>query len=204
MLFVTSIADSFLTSGLARIARQMVAVVCGLLIGCWFNSVDAADKPDRPTRIAVLTEASLASWADLIEVGLADKPGLELLDRRLIQRVLDEQKLSLTQATSAQSVRVGKLLGADGLIILRKEQGIDGETALVRMVAVGTGLVLAEPSYPLTGKNVSPLEAAGDITERLLTAQPKLRIKLDEAVLVSVAGLFSAEDRGRARLVDGN
>ena len=202
MFIATSIVDSFLTSGLARIARQTVAVVCGLLIGCGFDSVDAADKPDPPTRIAVLTEASLASWADLIEAGLVDKPGLELLDRRLIQRVLDEQKLSLTQATSAQSVRIGKLLGADGLIILRKEQGIDGETALVRMVAVGPGLVLAEPSYPLTGKNVSPLEAAGDVTERLLAVQPKLRVKPDDAVLVSVAGLFSAVDRGRARLVE--
>ena len=91
-----------------------------------------AARPAPDVRVALVagdrTEA-LNNLAALAEARLTEGPGLQVLERRAVDRVLDEQKLTLAGLVAADSaVAVGKLLPVDLFAILgagadRKEAG---------------------------------------------------------------------------------
>ncbi len=102
--------------------RRLIAC-CLVLLGS--NIASAA------TRVALLNgEGSdqIANVMDLAQVALSKEPEIELLDRALIRRVLEEQKLSLSGVVDAsQAIAVGKLLTVDLVAVVEASPGKDSD-----------------------------------------------------------------------------
>jgi hypothetical protein len=149
-------------------------------------SVFASDSA-RPARLAVLsTDPQLASAADLLTVELSKNPAVTLLERDQIEKVYHEQSLS---AGNRDFLKLGQLLGADGLLLLDLRTEGTNQFVEARLVAVKPGVVLLDGGFewPLSGT-----EWAGDFSSHLVSYYPKLGVLARDAVPISVIGLHSA------------
>ena len=72
------------------------------------------------TRIAILGDLgeNLAEIDTLTE-SLSKEPGVELVERTDIDKIITEQKLSLLGVTMDDAIKAGALLGAKGVIIIK-------------------------------------------------------------------------------------
>ena len=165
----------------------LLALLLLSLVGTSFGAETA--KPVKPIRIAIIAEdESVRKEADLLTVELSQKPGLELLERTQIEKIFQEQAISATQ--KGGMLQLGRLLGADGLIIIETQPG-DGRSDLsLRLVAVKPGVVLDQISWPRpvpeTAKAVSFLAKKWD------AFWPKLAVTVRDAVPISILNLRSA------------
>ncbi len=104
-----------------------------------------------PTRIALVTAEkgdAVNTLLDLAEAKLTESKALDVLDRRTIDRVLAEQKLTLAGVVAAdQALTVGKLLSVELLAVLETAPGSKQPTGLVVFDAV-TGVKLWDASLP--------------------------------------------------------
>ncbi|HEV7405601.1 MAG TPA: hypothetical protein VGO11_21840, partial [Chthoniobacteraceae bacterium] len=101
----------------------------------------AADSP----RLAIVADASMKTEADLLTVELSHQP-VVLLERAEIDRVFAEQKLAARGL--AEAVQVGKVLRADGVVLLSRITPSQVSTLVCRLVAVETGAVLDSQLAP--------------------------------------------------------
>lgn len=77
----------------------------------------AAGQSNAPVRLAVIAETGEASIVgDLLTAELSKNPRVILLERNEIDRVYREQGLS---AVNRDYVKLGQVLGADGLLLIR-------------------------------------------------------------------------------------
>lgn len=88
--------------------------------------------------------------ADLLLAELSSEPGLRLLERAELQRIVSEQSLSL--ANSQDLLRIGKLAGADSLLLLDhfsrvRESGQSQQFIGLRLILVQAGVVLHTADY---------------------------------------------------------
>ena len=102
-------------------------------IALWWLLVFNAAASQPTIRLAILVEDSkLSSVADLLTVELSHKKQLALLERAQINKVRKEQALSAS--FSRDYIKLGELLGADGVLVLDVvEKGCPGYP-LVRTV----------------------------------------------------------------------
>src|SRR5437867_3662133 len=82
-----------------------------------------AQRQERPTsigpsvRLAIIVEdPRLSTEADLLTVELSKRTDIELLERAQINKVRGEQALTASQR--GDYLKLGELLGADGVLIL--------------------------------------------------------------------------------------
>lgn len=152
-------------------------------------------KTNEPARLALISLAEeTRAAADLLTVLLSTNPGLQLLERNEIERVCREQRLSVgTQAP----LQLGRLLGADGLLLLELSREAPRTNLRARLVAVKPGVVLRDRTYPW------PLTEASGWGQRAATElEPfysKLTVLAKEAIPVSVVNLRSAAQSASAR-----
>lgn len=163
--------------------RNILALVVGV-----FLLAGAVVKAD-PVRLGIVaTEKSLESAGELLTVELSKDNRFALLERAQIERVFQEQSIASYNAESL--VKLGHLLGSDGLVVLAKTQDEGSEFLNLRLVAVKPGVILLERKYPL------PLKDLTDWTRQLgkLVAPfaPKLRTLSKDALPVSVLNLRSS------------
>lgn len=142
-----------------------------------FVSVFAAQvRADSARRIAIVeaggqpassnpTVAGMESkLADALNSRLAGQPGVTLVDRASIDRIIKEQNAQFSDRFSADAaVRIGKLLGAQQMLLVHvtdanwstSQQGSNGNSktsgtvilrANVRLVDVETAVILAQPA----------------------------------------------------------
>jgi hypothetical protein len=78
------------------------------------------------TQVAVLPDSSDAArnLATLLELDLAETPGIRLVERQQLDKVIQEQQLSaaLSPEAPAKRVALGKLAGADALVFVTLNQ----------------------------------------------------------------------------------
>lgn len=147
------------------------------------SAVPAAKAAPGTPRLAVVPLAeSLRPLADLLTVELSAKPGVALVERAELERVLREQNLN---AANTSALKLGELLNAQGVLLLETNAA-----ASARLVAVAPGVLLSGASIPL------PLANASEWSRRL-TAQfspwlGKLAVARGAAVPVSLLGLRMA------------
>ena len=100
-----------------RQARRFLAAVAVLMAA--FAAVPAAATPTRLAVIAQGQSAPCRGLADLLQVELSRRDGIELVEREEIDRVLAEQTLTASGLV-AESARIhlGALLKADGLLFV--------------------------------------------------------------------------------------
>jgi len=142
--------------------------------------VMAADSV--PARIAVISATETADLAALLTSELSGNPDIALVERDALARIGDERKVQSMAGSDASAL--GKLLNADGLLILEKQ----GNAIHARLTAVGLGYAVFDLQIA-PGMTAPPLaKSLGHRVEQFL---PKLKIEATKAVPISVLNLRS-------------
>src|SRR2546430_1303164 len=106
-----------LNSTIPALSRS--AFWCCVVLCCLCNSVaiDVAEPTSNvPIRLAIISETpSLAPILDLLTADFSQGPAVQVLERAEIERIYREQRIS---SANRDDIRLGRLLGADGLLIL--------------------------------------------------------------------------------------
>ncbi len=163
-------------------------------------------QPAAPLRVAVIAETpAAANLADLLTAQLSANDKVQLLERDQILKVYREQGLS---AGMGDTIKMGRLLGADGLVLLSATVSMSrgfgpvppkATTMLTaRLVAVKPGAVLLAESFSIDDSELS--EWPSQFAPRLDVLLPKLGVLEKDAIPISIVNLRSAvqSDEGRA------
>ena len=152
-------------------------------------------QTDAPVRLALMTESEEAApAADVLTAQLSRNPDIQLLERNEIDKVYREQGLS---AANRDYLKLGRLLAADGLLLLNVVRTPQTTNLTARLVAVKPGVVLADEgfSWPLAQMN----EWSASFAERLGWLLPKLTVLAKDAITISVVNLRSAISSAEAQ-----
>lgn len=141
--------------------------------------------------------------ADLLLAELSSEPGLRLLERAELQRIVSEQSLSL--ANSQDLLRIGKLAGADSLLLLDhfsrvRESGQSQQFIGLRLILVQAGVVLhtADYAWPVP----DPSEWSRKTARALVPQFGKARVSEASALKLSLLNLRSATASMDSRLLE--
>lgn len=159
------------------------ALGLALALGAFFASQAwSADAPPpaaaapTPVRLAVLAEdvsPESRALADLLTVELAAIRHVETVERAEIERVLDEQHLTAAAFVDADSrIRLGKVLGAHGLIFIRQDAA--NSRLLARLVESRKGYIAGFIKQSTV--RLSAQLSVRVILKPILDALPKLSI----------------------------
>ncbi|NLF38521.1 hypothetical protein GX586_03700 [bacterium] len=144
---------------------------------------------------------------DLLLASLATRPGMRLVDRDDLERVLSELTLTLSGLTDpARGVQVGRLLGAQRLVTGSILPGEEGVALVAHVLDVETGVV--QTSCKAEGPASEVPERASELADRIAEAlklpfDPGTAVRLERAPLASLhylrgLGSFHAGDYDRA------
>ncbi|MDB6016425.1 MAG: Calcium-binding EF-hand-containing protein [Pedosphaera sp.] len=159
----------------------------GCLVLLWLVA-DLACAADAPARLALIVESpDTLPAADLLTVELSKNPQILLLERAQIEKVYHEQALT---AGNKDYIKLGQILGADGLLILELTGESTNHVFTWRMVAVKPGVVLAQREYPWPLPEAESWAAL--VATQLQPLFPKLAVLPKDAVPISILNLRSA------------
>jgi ankyrin repeat protein len=149
-------------------------------------------------RLALIAEdPSTAAVCDLMTVELSRRPGIQLLERREIEKVYREQALSTVQR---DLLRLGNVLGADGVLLLQPSVEGTNHFLTARLIAVKPGVIIATTRTGFSATDATPSARwMAKLFEPLL---PKLRVSAKEAVPISIVNLRSAIQTAEAPEVE--
>ncbi len=135
-----------------------------------------------PVRVAVISDKDGNDLSALVTTELSAKPGMVLVERDDLSKIGGELKLQ--QLAGKDSVGLGKLVNADGLLFIGKVP--DGFH--IRFTAVGLGYVLLDDNV----KQSADLGAlAKSIADHLADYAPKLKLTPAESITLSVLNLHA-------------
>ena len=141
-----------------------------------------------PLRLAIVSaEPSALPVLDLLTVELSRTPGIQLLERAEIDRVYREQGLS---AVNRDYLKLGQVLGANGLVLLTPVAEGTNRFLQARLVAVGPGVVIAYVRAPLPVPE--PAQWAQRTARHFEPLLPKLSVLAKDAIPLSIVNLRSA------------
>lgn len=139
--------------------------------------------------LAVLSDnEKLQAVGDVLTAELSHQTNIVMLERDQITKVRSELALSATSGTDY--VKLGQLMGADGLLILATDRQDTNEVLTARLLAVKPGVVLGEHSYPWPLQDM--MEWSRHTVEQFQPIFPKLAVLPKNAVPISVVSLRSA------------
>ncbi|HXI71292.1 MAG TPA: hypothetical protein VNN22_13125 [Verrucomicrobiae bacterium] len=157
-------------------------------------------QTNLPVRLALISESADASpAADVLTAELSGHKNLQLLERNEIEKVYREQGLS---AGNKDYVKLGQILGADGLLLLESvEENTNQPSNLpfaaekplilnVRLVASKPGVVLVAERFSLLMKDLPDWSTS--FSKHLNLFLPKLTVMAKDAIPISVVNLRSA------------
>ena len=163
--------------------RPLIATILFIL---WIAS---AVSSQAEVHIAILAFHDEARGpADLLTASLTANTNMVLLERSELDKVMRER--DLTKGRHADVAQFGKLLHADGLVLLETIGSSNALQLAVRLVAVNTGVVLDAAVYPLPLQDAS--EWSKQSAARLVRIQPKLLVPRDRAIPISILNLHAA------------
>ena len=168
-------------------------------------AVAAAPTHTGPPRVAVLGSGSGAgaeapgvqSVAAWLEVGLSGEPGLVLLERATLPRVLDEAALALAlgaETTPASRRGAFQPFAVDRLVLVRPNPSESSpEAVAVSVLDTATGLILGTSGVDPLGRDAS---ADDDLRQRLveLAVEPLSSVTVFAVAPVADARLLSTDD----------
>jgi hypothetical protein len=143
---------------------------------------------EPPVRLAVIVEAEPASAvADLLTAELSKRDTLQLLERQEIQRIYREQSLS---SVNKDYIKLGQILGADGLIFLQIAREATNELLQAQLVAVKPGVIIGESraAWPLKAN----FEWAKFTAGHFAPLYPKLAVLAKDALPISMVNIRAA------------
>jgi hypothetical protein len=118
----------------------------------------AAPAGDAPVKLAIVPETTAAGTAaDLLTAEFSKNSQVQLLERAEIDKVFQEQSLS---AGNRDYLKLGQLLGADGLLLLSTGPAEGKDSLNARLVAVKPGVVLMVEKFSLSASDLPKWSAA--------------------------------------------
>jgi len=145
-------------------------------------------QKNEPVRLALITETDEASTAlDVLTAQLSGNPKIQLLERNEIEKVYREQGLS---AENKDYLKLGQILGADGLLLLDVVRTPQATNLTARLIAVKPGVVLTDGSFPWPLTDTA--QWAESVSTYLDSFVPKLTVLVKDAIPISVVNLRSA------------
>ncbi len=151
----------------------------------------------KTTRLAIVaresTDTTLAIL-DLAEVDLAEDKRLQLLDRKSIDRILAEQKLSLSGLVDANTaVKIGKLLAVEMFAVV-ETSGKEKEVVGFAIYDAATGIKYADRSLPEKGLRQQVKEVL-ETTRNAVEKRARGRKDLRTICLMGVRNAELSRDR---------
>jgi len=159
-------------------------------------AVSLAAQTNEPVKMAIVAESPDASGVcDILTAQLSANDKVRLLERDEIEKVYHEQGMSVE---NRDDVKMGRLLGADGLLMLDVEiltetnpiYGLPQQVTnlTTRLIAVKPGVILSDEKFS-TGDFIT---WSSEYANYLSTFLPKLTMDPGSAIPISVVNLRSA------------
>jgi len=142
---------------------------------------------DNAPRLGIISDGGARKEADLLLVEL-QKAKCELVEREEIRKVLGEQTVQ-TVLSREGSQRIGRMLKADGLVLLSSGTN---KTFTVRLVAVSPGVIV------WLARSANGEQWAQNVAGTITSYLPKLAVQADAAVPVTLLRLRPAFGMARA------
>jgi hypothetical protein len=142
----------------------------------WMTTAQAAE---RPPRVGIISDQSMKAHADLLMIEM-QKQKVELVERDEIDKVMREHSLSIAGLTGQDSLKVGQLLKADGLVLIETQKK---DASLVRLVAVAPGVMIW---YGELSTKDKPETWSKTVVATLEPYVMKLSVKKGEAIPISL------------------
>lgn len=142
-------------------------------------------KPDHKTKdgrtLAVLSVDGGVSQgiADLVMSQLQSNSSLSFVEREQFKSISDEQAMALAGSQTAGRVKVGKLVGADLLVLVGRQNSPDGEMIRLLVCDCATGARIGQVRMSAKNEKMDPLVHA---VQRALARFPD---KVESVVTVS-------------------
>jgi len=166
-----------------------------LIIAILISALQLPAQTNATVRLALVSESPDAlAAADVLTAELSSHKNLQLLERNEIERVYHEQGLS---AANTDYLKLGQVLGADGLLLLDINKTLQATNLTTRLVAVKPGAVLLDEDFSWPMKDMTGW--ASLCAAHLNPFVPKLAVLLKDAIPLSVVNLRSAVQSGEAQ-----
>ena len=150
--------------------------------------LSAQAQTNAPVRLALISETDeAATAAEVLTAQFSGNAKVQLLERDEIAKVYREQGLA---AGNTDYLKLGRLLGADGLLLLQTVTEGTNQSVNVRLVAVKPGVVLVAERFDWPIKDLTEWSAA--LAGHLDRFLPKLVVLVKDAIPLSVVNLRSA------------
>jgi len=164
----------------------MKKIAALLLLFLMVASLFAQDS--RPVKLALVAESGDAATAvDVLTAQFSGDNRVQLLERDQIEKVYHEQELSVGNRNDLQ---LGRILGADGLLLLNVVETANATNLVMRLVAVSPGVILTDGSFQWPPEDtVSWAQSAATCLGSFL---PKLKVSAGNAIPISIVNLRSA------------
>ena len=157
--------------------------------------LSAQAQTNAPVRLALISETDeAATAAEVLTAQFSGNAKVQLLERDEIAKVYREQGLA---AGNTDYLKLGRLLGADGLLLLQTVTEGTNQSVNVRLVAVKPGVVLVAERFDWPIKDLTEWSAA--LAGHLDRFLPKLVVLVKDAIPLSVVNLRSAISAGEAQ-----
>lgn len=159
-----------------------------ILIFTFLAVAKLSAQTNAPVRLALVTESSEAmTAADILTAQLSSEQKIHLLERDEIGKVYREQGMS---EANRDDLKLGRILGADGLLLLNVVRTPQATNLTSRLIAVKPGMVLTDGSFPWPLKDTS--QWAESVSTYLDSFLPKLTVLAKDAIPLSIVNLRAA------------
>ena len=173
-------------------SKRIVSLL--LVFGCCFGGLVRGGEASN-TKLIVSASASEseseseagATLADLLTAELARLPGVVMLERQELGKIVAEQKLAADSAGAL--VKAGGLLGADAIVALDSRKLASRTRVAMRLMSVRRGVSLGWWDCEIGGEGQSAwAKGAGDVLARMLR---KLSLSDTSTPAISFVGFAS-------------
>jgi len=162
---------------------SLTVLLSFILSGFAFASPGPNLLSDHPPRIGIISDENTQAHADLLMIEL-QKTRCELVERDQINKVLNEQAISLAGLSGKDGLRVGQLIKADGLVLITS---LTNGSDLVRMVAVNPGVIIWFAEFQLPKNKKKDVESWAKTVASLMSGYlQKLTVNKNEAMPLSL------------------
>ncbi|MDR3458258.1 MAG: hypothetical protein P4N60_12485 [Verrucomicrobiae bacterium] len=157
--------------------RILALTFCVLTIVCVH-----AQTGSTAVQLAIISKSpETAAAADLLTAEFSKNERVHLVERAEIEKVIHEQQLSLN---NLDRLKLGRLLGADGLIVLQSVAEGPNTFLNAQLVAVKPGVILTDERFERPVQDASTWSA--NMVGHLEPLLPKLRVLPQDAIPISV------------------
>jgi Curli production assembly/transport component CsgG len=158
------------------------------ILALLFLTVRLLAQTNASVKLAIIAETSeTARVADFLTAALSRAGKFQLLERNEIEKVYREEGLS---AANRDDLKLGRILGADGVLLLNVMKTPQATNLTTRLIAVKPGVILTEGSFPWPLKD--PAAWAETAADYLNSFWAKLTLPAKEAIPISVVNLRGA------------